>query len=188
MRRLGERREYGPYAGTLGRAVHADFHTYTLPLSAQFVVENLSGNGHEEQLPAGPDSHWFVGTGRGKLNGYDFPPDWFLAALDRRGQREEAVKRIWEAWKRLSDWEPAGDALRWVIYTDCMAQRVALDTSRGWKHSGKKFYKERVLAWEIIGVLAVDPEVLRDAQAAGAVDERALAWAEEKRLVDRRVT
>ena len=185
MRRLGERREYGPYAGTLGKAVHADFHAWTLRVSGdgRFDVEDLSGKGHEEPLPAGPESHWFVGAGRGKPSGYDYPYEGLLDAINRRGQRGEQLKRLKGAWDRLTDWEPGGEVLRRVVYVDCMARPVTLDTSRGWKHRDKRFYKERVRAWEIIGVLVVAPDVLAAAQEAGAADGAALAWATERGLV-----
>jgi hypothetical protein len=185
VRRLGERRDYGPYSVTLGRCVHNDFHAWTLSISdSRFELEDLSDAGHSEQLPAGPDSHWVLEAGHGKPDPYNYPYEGLLDAINRRGPRGTELARVRDAWHQLQEWEPNGEILYRVVYVDCMAQPVALDANRGWKHRNKRFYTARMQAWEIIGVLAVDPDVLRAAQEAGATDERAVAWARVRGLLE----
>ena len=184
MRRLGERREYGPYHGTLGRAVHNDYHSWMLLVTEDdFELQDLSTGDHKEQLPAANESHWKIETGHGKIDGYNYPYEGLLDAINRHGRRGAELARVKKAWERLQDWEPGGRLLHSVVYVDCMARRVVLDGDRGWRHGDKRYYRARERAWDIIAVLAVDGDILRRAQDAGAVDEGAVAWAKERGLI-----
>ena len=178
MRRLGERAEYGPYAGTLGKAVHSDFHAWTLPVADDPFEQDAPTE--REPLPAGPQSSWVAHAGGPKPDPTRFPYESLLDQINRRGRRGEELERVKDAWKRLPEWEPNGEVLYRVVYVDCFCKPVRL----GWRHRDKKFYAQRVLAWEIIAILAVERDIRRRAQEAGALDEKVLAWATKQGLRD----
>jgi hypothetical protein len=170
-RRLGERAEYRQYTGTLGKAVHNDYHAWTLPVADDPFEQDAPTE--REPLPAGPQSSWVAHAGGPKPDPTRFPYESLLDQINRRGHRGEELARVKDAWQRLREWEPNGEVLYRVVYVDCLCRPVRL----GWKHRDKKFYEARVRAWEIIAVQAVEEDVLARAVEAGAVDERALAWA-----------
>src|SRR3989304_83737 len=64
----------------------------------------------------------------------------------------------------------------------CLALTPTLGR-RGFRPHDKLYWRQRAEAWEIVAVLAVDVDVLASAEAAGAVDARALAWARGRGLV-----
>lgn len=192
MRRLGERRLYRS-GDLLARCVHNDFHERALLADDDlFELEDTSG----DQLPAGPASSWAISLGDSPRGAHDFPSRRVQKAIDRRGQRDEELARVLAAMRHLRDWEPHGELLYRATFVTCVAGEVRLLLGRGWRHVGKGYERARgyfgsrdqfwdalTLAWGIVAVLAVEPGVLRAAQEAGAADERAVAWARERGLL-----
>ena len=179
--RLGERREYGAYAKTLGSAVHYDAHL--LLLYADDTSFRFDGLG----------SSWLVQMGHGQSS---YPRDSQCDEMDARTQRRPAeLRRLMDAIEHLRTYDPH---LHHVVFAVCMAGGASITPGRGTRHSGEiwgrvvrdvyggddaKLWAHLQAAWQVIAVLAVPGDVLRAAQEAGATDERAVAWARERGLV-----
>jgi len=183
MRRLGERAEYGHYLNTLGRAVHSDFHTLVFLASSgggRFELEKTTERG--DQLPAGPEGASFITTGKWQQRSQLYPRPMLMSELEKRTSALPEIERVLAAWRRLPEWEPSGEVLYRVLAVDCLALTPALGR-RGFRHHDKLYWRQRAEAWEIVGALVVDADVLAAAEAAGAVDTKALAWARARGLV-----
>src|SRR3989304_238999 len=115
----------------------------------------------------------------------DFHTPAFLppVLMDEREKRTSAlpeIERVLAAWRHLPEWEPGGEILYRVLGVDCLALTPALGR-RGFRHHDKLYWRQRAEAWEIVGALVVDVDVLAAAEAAGAVDARTLTWARARR-------
>ena len=187
MRRLGERAEseYGHYLNTLGRAVHDDYHLRVfLAFGAgggRFDLEKTTERG--DQLPAGPEGASAITVGKWSQRSQLYPRPMLMDELEKRTAALPDIERVLAAWRRLPQWEPNGEILYRVLGVDCLALTPTLGR-RGFRHHDKQFWRQRAEAWEIVGVLAVQPDVLAAAEAAGAVDVKALAWARARGLCE----
>src|SRR3990167_3020618 len=102
--------------------------------------------------------------------------------LEKRTAALPEIERVLAAWRRLREWQPGGEILYRVLAVDCLA--LTPDPRRGgWRHHDRLYFRQRAEAWEVVGVLAVEPDVLAAAEAAQAVDAKALAWARARGLV-----
>ena len=183
MRRLGERSEYGRYLATLGRAVHDDYHLRVFLAfgagAGRFDLEKTTERG--DQLPAGPEGASFITTGKWQQRSQLYPRPMLMDELEKRTAALPEIERVLAAWRRLREWEPNGEILYRVLAVDCLALTPTLGR-RGFRHHDKLYWRQRAEAWEIVGVLAVDGDVLAAAEAAQAVDARSLAWARVRGL------
>ena len=180
MRRLGERSEYGRYLNTLGRAVHSDFHTLIFLASSgggRFDLEKTTERG--DQLPAGPEGASFITVGKWSQRSQLYPRPMLMDELERRTAALPEIERVLAAWRRLLEWEPGGEILYRVLAVDCLALTPALGR-RGFRHHDKAYWRQRAQAWDLVSVQVVEDDVLAAAEAAGAVDAKALAWARAK--------
>ena len=184
MRRLGERPSYSAHGPSLGRSVHSDFH-------ARQVL--LIPDGETTTELDGLGSSWCVQLGRYQERPALYPRDRQLDAMDRRDKVCQEVARVMAAVARLPEWEPHGELLHDCLMAVCIRDPVRLSLERGWRHGGEGFeaWRRRLgdkaaiwrlleRAWGIVAALVVDSDVVRAAQVAGAVDERAVAWARER--------
>ena len=180
MSRLGERREYGAYANTLGRAVHYDGHL--LLIHAADTTFRFDGLG----------SSWLVQMGRGQDS---FPRDSLCDEMDARAQRDADLRHLMDAIEGLRAYDPH---LHHLAVKVCVAGGGYVKPGRGLRHSGDLWdgavrelyggddgalWRHLQSAWSLIAVLAVPGDVLRAAQEAGATDERAVVWARERNLI-----
>ena len=183
MSGLGERREYGQYARTLGSAVHYDAHV--LMLYAADTSFRFDGLG----------SSWLVQLGRLSERSQLYPGRAFIDELEARGERARDLEALEKALEMLREYDPV---LHHVAFTVCMAGGAHLTPGRGTRHGGaiwnrvvKDVYggndtllwRHLQVAWSLVAVLVVTPEVLAAAEAAGAVDAKALSWARGRGLV-----
>ena len=183
MRRLGERAEseYGHYLNTLGRAVHDDYHLRVfLAFGAgggRFDLEKTTERG--DQLPAGPEGASAITVGKWSQRSQLYPRPMLMDELEKRTAALPDIERVLAAWRRLPQWEPGGEILYRVLAVDCLA--LTPEPRRGgWRHHDRLYWRQRAESWEIVAVLAVDADVLTAAEAAGAVEAKALAWARAK--------
>ncbi len=180
-RRLGERPDYSAYRFTLGRAVHYD--AALLLTHAEDTSFRFDGLG----------SSWLVQMGRG---GGSHPRDSQCDEMDLRTQRERDLRRLMDAIRHLRDYDPH---LHHVAFNTCVVGGHQIMPGRGLRHSGHfwdamvrdlydgddgKLWEHLQRAWSFVAVLAVDAAILKAAQEAGAVDEKAEAWATERKLLD----
>ena len=183
MRRLGERAEYGKYLNTLGRAVHSDFHTLVFLASSgggRFDLEKTTERG--DILPAGPEGASFITTGKWQQRSQLYPRPMLMDELEKRTAALPEIERVLAAWRRLPEWEPGGEVLYRVLAVDCLAL-TPTPRRGGWRHHDRVYWRQRAEAWEIVAVIAVQPDVLAAAEAAGAVDAKALRWARTRGLL-----
>jgi len=178
VRRLGERPEYGRYLATLGRCVHDDYHTRVFLAfgagAGRFDLEKTTQRG--DQLPAGPEGASFITVGKWSQRSGLYPRPMLMDELEKRTAALPEIHRVLDAWRRLPEWEPNGEILYRVLGVDCLALTPTLGR-RGFRHHDKQYWRQREQGWEIVGAMAVDADVLASAEAAQAVDARALAWA-----------
>jgi len=188
---LGWRETYGRYR-LLGKAVHDDYHRRTLLLSMDARFDRDAAT-QREPLPAGPETATYISPGKRAWGSHDFPRPGLVAAIDRRAQLARDVEQLLEGVVRLREYEPDGAILFEIVRALCFEGHVRWRQERGWRHDGDQLralqqaggmsYDQLndalARAWGVIAVIAVAPEVLERArQFAGAVDERALQWAE----------
>ena len=200
-RRLGERPEYERSPIALARAVHDDYHEWTGILRTQaalaYSIEDLSGEGHEEPLPAGPETAPYVTPAKTRWGSHDFPRPHIIREIERNlGWRVVAIAKVESLVEKLAGYENHGETLAVLVRCVCFKGEVRLQRNRGWRHGGP-YYKAalemfgddsqmwRALtdAWSLLAVIAVDATILTAAQEAGATDERAVAWARERGLL-----
>jgi len=196
-RRLGERREYEPKVG-LARAVHDDYHSRTVRVRAARYFEDgdLSQDDHSEPLPAGPEGASIIQPGGWHWGSHHFPRPHILEAIETDPQSLKDIATVWAAWAQLRDYEPHGEILAELVRLACVHGEVTYRRGHNWMHRGRaykaavemagnrdKLWGDLTVAWGVIAVLAVEAPVLRRAQDAGAVDERAVAWARGRGLI-----
>ena len=180
-RRFGERREYGAYANTLGRAVHYDGHL--LLIHAADTSFRFDGLG----------SSWLIQLGRS--HEHDHPRDSLCDEMDARAQREADLRRLMDAIEGLRAYDPH---LHHLVFKVCVAGGGYVKPGRGLRHSGDLWdeavrelyggddgalWRHLQAAWSLVAVLVVDAAILRQAQEAGATDARAVAWATAQGLL-----
>jgi hypothetical protein len=182
--RLGDRRQYGRYAKTLGQAVHYDAHLLMLyQAEPGFRFDGLG-------------SSWLVRIGGYQERAALYPRRGFIEEMESRKQRTRDLRRLLDAIERLRDYDPH---LHHVVFSLCVAGSVKLIPGRGIRHTGevwtrllkgvyggdeRRLWRHMVAGWEVVAVLAVEPAILKAAQEAGAADQRAVAWARERGLID----
>lgn len=182
-RRLGERSDYSRYKKTLGRAVHYDAHLLMLYLEEPgFRFDGLG-------------SSWLVQMGRYQERSGLYPPDGQLSEMDAQERRRRELRRLLDAIERLREFDPQ---LHHAVFAVCMVGGASLRSGRGTRHESevwarvlkdvyggddRRLTRHLQRGWDFVAVLAVVPAVLRAAQEAGAVDERAVAWARERGLL-----
>ena len=183
MRRLGERTDYGRYINTLGRSVHSDFHTLMFlafgASGGRFDLEKTTERG--DQLPAGPEGASFITVGKWSQRSQLYPRPMLMDELEKRTAALPEIERVLAAWRRLPEWEPGGEILYRVLGVDCLALTPTLGR-RGFRHHDKAYWRQRAQAWDLVSVQVVEDDVLAAAEAAQAVDARALAWARARGL------
>jgi hypothetical protein len=188
----------------LGAIVHDQFHQAQRSILA--ALAGLSEDGYEledlsqgEQLPAGPETApWIVVGGS---HPRDYPNARVSRILDRAlgavsTRYSDWLSRVGVALPMLAQYEPLGGTMLDIVMAACIKGEARLRLGQGWRHvgEGQKLAREiagaegvmlRALAeaWEIVAVLVVTPEVLTAAEAAQAVDAKALAWARARGLV-----
>lgn len=180
-RRLGERPEYSAYRKTLAKAVHYDAHL--LRLYAEDPSFQFDGLG----------SSWLVEMGHGSQ---EFPRERFLEEIDVRVQRARDLRRLLDAIEQLRIYDPM---LHHAVFSVCMAGEATIMPGRGTRHQGDvwgrvlketyggddgKLSRHLQAGWALVSVLVVEAPILAAAQEAGAVDEKAINWAKERRLLD----
>lgn len=183
MRALGERDSYGRYGDRLAKFVHSDFHTRLFLASGgggRFDLERTTDRG--DVFPAGPEGASSITVGKWQQRSQLYPRPLLMDQMEARTAAIPEIRRVLDAWRRLRDWEPNGEVLYRVVLVDCVALPPDLHQSAGWRHHDKRYGRQRDQAWEIIAVLVVEPAVLAAAEAAGAVDAKALAWARARGL------
>jgi hypothetical protein len=198
-RRLGERDAYERSPIALARCVHHDYHEWRNILWAQVALaeteERTTDRG--DILPAGPETASVVSPGKRRWGPEDFPRPHQVREMDRDlGWRAVAVARVEAVVGKLAEYESHGETLRTLVQWVCVEGDVRLVRRRGWRHSGPHYqaalemfggdnqmWQALTDAWSLIAVMAVEGDVLRAAQEAGAVDEKALAWVTERGLV-----
>ena len=182
-RRLGERRKYGAYRDTLGRAVHYDAHllrTYMEEPSFRFD---------------GLGTSWLIQLGRFQERSGLYPRDRQLEEIDACEQRARDLRRLLDAIEHLRSYDPM---LHQTVFSVCMAGSATIMPGRGTRHQGDvwgrvlketyggddgRLWRHLQAGWALVAILVVEPEVLAAAQEAGAVDERPLRWAKERKLL-----
>ncbi len=184
-RRLGERdrREYGAYKQTLAQAVHYDAHL--LRFYAEEPSFRFDGLG----------TSWLIQLGRFQERPELYPRARQLEEIDACQQRARDLRRLLDAIEHLRAYDPM---LHHAVFSVCMAGAVTIMPGRGTRHQGDvwgrvlketyggddgKLWRHLQAGWALVAVLVVDAPILAAAWEAGAVDERALAWARERGLV-----
>lgn len=179
-----------PY--TLGAVVHDQYHeaAYRLRLAEEdsgVIDEGEPSPGNP--LPAGPESSWVLTVGGRRWDPGDFPRGKVARYIERGDEEAGVVRAVLVALDALADYEPQGERLREVVMLCCVSDEARVDRRYGWRHGGAGYARAEVMlgttrslqnwlaeAWELVGALAVEPEVLAAAERAGAVSERAAAW------------
>lgn len=193
-RRLGERDRYEHDVG-LARAVHSGYHESLLLLAFDMSLERTTEHG--DVIPMGPESASYVmAAGHAMPGAHGFPRERDVDRMDRSTQRMREIVAVKEALVHLRDYEPHGELMAALVEMVCMGSAARYTRRRGWRHAGPDYeqavrlcggdsgyWRTLTDAWGIIGVISVGPEDLAAAREAGAVDERALAWARERGLV-----
>ena len=182
----------------LGSVVHDQFHQAQRSIVA--ALAGLSEDGYEledlspgEQLPAGPETApWIVVGG---AHARDYPNARISRVLDRAlgavsTRYSDWLSRVGVALPLLAQYDPLGGTMLEIVMAACIKGETRLRLGQGWRHVGQGQRLAREIAgaegamlramaeaWEIVAVLAVEPEVLAAAEAAGATDSKALVWA-----------
>ena len=182
-RRLGEREKYGAYRDTLARAVHYDAHL--LRLYAEEPSFRFDGLG----------TSWLIQLGRFQERSELYPRGRQLDEIDAGEQRGRELRQLLDAVEQLRAYDPM---LHHSVFSVCMAGAATIMPGRGTRHQGDvwgrvlketyggddgKLWRHLQAGWALVAVLVVEGPILAAAQEAGAVDERALAWARERGLV-----
>lgn len=134
-------------------------------------------------------SSWLVALGHYQERASLYPPAAVMTALERRERCRREVERIRQAVAQLALWPQSGHLLQYTVTEACL-KGARPDLRRGWRHEGPaaerarrvwgsedQYRRAHELAWEILGVLLADEEILQQAVAAGVVDKAVLDWA-----------
>ena len=173
----------------LGAIVHDQFHTAQNSVLAAlagvledgYSAEDLSPG---EQLPAGPETAPWISVGGPHAR--DYPNARISRILDRSLGAMSVRYRDWllrvkAVLPLLADYEPLGGTMLDIVTATCINGETRLRLGHGWRHvgDGQKLAREiagaehemlraLAVAWEVLAVLAVEPEVLAAAERAGA--------------------
>lgn len=184
MRRLGERESYGAYARTLGKAVHYDWALLRLAVEdSSFDYDGLG-------------TSWLVDMGRFQERSQLYPRDGQLDEIDARALRARDCGRVSEALERLREYDPL---LHRAVFQVCLVGGCLMLPGRGLRHEGETWkrilsgapyggrhqllFEHMKAGWAFIAVLAVEGDILRAAEEAGAMDAKALRWVGERGLL-----
>ena len=185
----------------LGAVVHDQFHQAQNSILAAlagvledgYALEDLSPG---EQLPAGPETASWITVGGSHSRSY--PNARISRILDRAlgamsGRYRDWLLRVKAVLPMLAQYDPLGGAMLDIMTAACINGETRLRLGHGWRHVGDgqklargmagaehEMLRALTSAWEIVGALVVDADVLAAAEAASAADATALAWARAK--------
>ena len=177
---------------TLGQVAHEQYHeaVYRARLAQEdtdVVDEGEPSAGND--LPAGPESSWVLAIGGRKPDPADYPRGKVRRYIERGDEEAGVIRAVLAGLDALREYEPHGEALRLAVLWCCVVDEPRMARRRGWRHEGEGFDAAKDAlggtgnvgrwlsdAWEVLGALASEPEVVAAARKAGAAEERAVAW------------